>query len=283
MDYEGIFWILHLPLMVVFLIGMTDVAGVWLRGRIGGGTDAPVGQKLLTLLGDALRTILSWRLPYLIKAFITEAWFNRRLWRANRFRWASHFLLLSGFLLLMSLSGISAIADKVLHKLFHLGNLPWVAMWYTPDHPVPALLNEIGATMMTVGLLFFIVRRYLIRPPQLRSGPTDHWMVIGLGLILLTGWIAEVVRLCIGIPEGSAPYLAFIGYPLSLLFRGLPLPWEALAKGLWTGHGLLTSVVIVTIPYSKFMHVIAGGLSATVDQFQQETAHSAKGAAHVPA
>lgn len=283
MNYEGIFWIIHLPLMVVFLIGMADVAGVWLRGRVGGRADAPVGRKIMTLLGDALKAVFSRRLPILIKAFVTETWFNRRLWRANRLRWASHFLLLSGFMLLMGLSGISAIADKVLHKLFHLGDLSWVAMWYTPDHPVPALLNEIGATMMTVGLLIFIVRRYIVRPPQLRTGPTDHWMVIGLGLILLTGWIAEIVRLSSGVPEGSAPYLAFIGYPISLLFRGLSLPWETMAEWLWTGHGLLTSVVIATIPYSKFMHVIAGGLSATVDQFQQETAHSAKGAAHVHA
>lgn len=282
MNAENLFWIIHLPLMVLFLIGMADVINVWLQGRVEGG-DGGAWRKFLTVLGAMLRTIFSRRLPLLIKAFITEAWFNRRLWRANRLRWLSHFLLLSGFLLLMGLSGISAIADKVLHKLFDLGHLPWVAMWYTPDHPVPALLNEIGAVMMTVGLLFFIVRRYLLRIPQLRTNSTDTWMVIGLSLILLTGWIAEIVRLNAGV-DGSAPYLAFVGYPLARLFSGLSLPWEMLSEWLFVSHGILTSLVIVTIPYSKFMHVIAGGVAATVEQFQAESAVLAeKGAAHAHA
>lgn len=281
MSAETLFWVVHLPLMVLFLIGLVDAMGLWFRGRVEGIGDASAGRKFLVLLGRALRAIFSRRFPLILKAFIADAWFNRRLWQKSRWRWASHFLLLNGFLLLTVLSGLAALSEKVLYHLFHLGHIPWISMWYTADHPVTALLNEVGGVMMTLGLLFYTVRRYGLRPPQLRTGSMDTWMVVALWLILLTGWVAEVVRLNAH-PDGPAPYMAFVGYPLSRLVAGWRLPWEALAEALYVGHGWLVSVVIVTIPYSKFMHAVATALTATVSRVQEETA-LVEGGAHVPA
>lgn len=274
MSAETIFWIVHLPLMLLFLVGMADAVGIWLHGRVEGQEETSAGRKFLSLLGAALKTIFSRRFPLLLKVFITEAWFNRRLWRTSRWRWLNHFLLLSGFMLLTTLSGIAALSEKVLYHLFHLGHIPWISMWYTADHPVTGLLNEVGGTLMTVGFLFYVVRRYVFRPPQLRTGPMDHWMVAGLGLILLTGWMTEIVRLN-SAHIGPMPQIAFIGYPLSRLVAGLPVDWNRWADGLYVGHGVLTSLVIVTIPYSKFMHAIAGALVAVWDQFRQESPRSA--------
>ena len=282
---ESVFWIIHLPLMVLFLIGMWLVFANWLKGSVGGSAEASTGQKIGALLRTALKTIFSARLLLLIKTFITEAWFNRRLYRNDRWRWLNHILLLSGFMLLMSLSGISAVADKVLIHFFHLEHVPWIGMWVNPDHPVTALLNEIGSVMMTVGFVFFVIRRYFSRAPQLRTDPVDTWMVVGLGLILLSGWVAEIVRLNSS-HVGPSAYLAFVGYPLAPLFRGLPLAWDDLTHWMYVIHGLLTSLVITTIPFSKFMHVIAGALVAMIRQMEEEESQHAsleKEAVHVPA
>jgi len=284
MNAETIFWLVHLPLMVLFLVGMGGVANVWLQGRLEGHGQRSAGRNALALLGATLSVIFSRRLPSLVKAFVTEAWFNRRLWRNGRWRWLNHFLLLSGFMLLMTLSGISAIADKVLIHFFHLEHVPWIGMWANPDHPVTAALNEVGAVLMTIGFLFFVVRRYGFRVSQLRTGPMDTWMVVGLGLILLSGWVAEVVRLNSSHADAVA-YFSFVGYPLARLTAGLTLPWDALFEWLYAGHGIFTSLVIATIPFSKFMHAIAGGLVAVADQFQLEAARTGgeRGGAHVRA
>ncbi|HID88504.1 MAG TPA: hypothetical protein EYP52_02155, partial [Anaerolineae bacterium] len=122
MNAEILFWTAHLPLMVLFLIGLGYAARLWLKGTP---THDPRRNRRMAR-----------RLPVLLRAFITEAWFNRRLWRNDRWRWAAHFLLLTGFLLLMTLSGIAALSEKVLYHLFHLGHIPWISMWYTADHPV---------------------------------------------------------------------------------------------------------------------------------------------------
>jgi nitrate reductase gamma subunit len=281
---ELVFWIVHLPLMVLFLVGMWIVFVNWLKGSVGKRVDASLGQKIGTLLRITLGTIFSTRLFLLIKTFITEAWFNRRLYHNSIWRWLNHILLLSGFMLLMTLSGISALSDKVLIHFFHLEHVPWIGMWVNPDHPVTALLNEIGAVTMSVGLLFFIIRRYFTRVPQLRTGPMDTWMVVGLGLILLSGWVAEIARLNSS-HVGPTAYFAFIGYPLAPLFKGLPIDWDSLEAWMYVIHGLLTSIIIVTIPFSKFMHVIAGALVTMVREMESEIEHTSaeKGAAHASA
>ena len=281
---ELVFWVVHLPLMVVFLAGMWLVFSNWLKGSISGRTDGSTGQKIGALVRIVLGTIFSARLLLLVRTFITEAWFNRRLYRTSIWRWLNHILLLSGFMLLMTLSGFSALSDKVLIHFFHLEHVPWIGMWVNPDHPITALLNEVGAVAMTVGLLFFVVRRYFVRVPQLRTGPMDTWMVVGLGLILLSGWIAELARLNSG-HVGPTAYFAFVGYPLAPLFKGLPINWDNLEAWMYVIHGLLTSVIIVTIPFSKFMHVISGALVTMVREMEEKTEHAGgeKGAVHVSA
>jgi nitrate reductase gamma subunit len=282
MSAETLFWIVHLPMMVLFLLGMWLVFANWLKGSVNGQVEGSASRKTGAVMRNILRTIFSRKLLLLIKAFFVEAWFNRRLFRNDWRRWISHIALVSGFLLLMGLSGLSALADKLfLHFWHQLDEVTWIALWANPDHPLTAFLNEIGAVLMTGGLLYFLIRRRRGQAEQLRSGPLDWWMLLGLSLILLTGWITTIVRLNSSHVEPPT-YFAFISYPLALLFRWLPLPWDALFDVLYVLHGLLTSVVIVSIPFSKFMHVIAGALVAMINQVDEDAARRGweKGAAH---
>lgn len=272
MSAETIFWIVHLPMMGLFLLGMGLVFANWLKGSVNGQASASNGRKIGAIIKNVLKTIFSRKLFLLIKSFVVEAWFNRRLYRNDWRRWISHFALLSGFMLLMILSGLSAVSDKVLiHFWPQLEHVSWIGMWVHPDHALTAVLNEIGAVLMTGGLLYFLFRRYASKAGQLRTGPMDTWMIIGLSLILLTGWITAIVRLNSSHVEPPA-YFAFISYPLALLFKGLPLPWDPLFDVLYVLHGLLTSVVIVYIPFSKFMHVIAGALVTMINQMNEDVA-----------
>jgi nitrate reductase gamma subunit len=282
MSAETVFWIVHLPMMVLFLLGMWLVFANWLKGSVNGQAEGGAGRKTGAVVRNILRTIFSRKLLLLIQAFFVEAWFNRRLFRNDWRRWISHFALVSGFLLLMALSGISALADKLfIHFWPHFEEVSWIAMWTHRDHPLTALLNEIGALLMTGGLIYFLIRRSRGRAEQLRTGPLDRWMLLGLSLILLTGWITTIVRLNSSYVEPPA-YFSFISYPLALLFRWLPLPWDVLFDVLYVLHGLLTSVVIVTIPFSKFMHVVAGALVTMINQVNEDATRRGweKGAAH---
>jgi hypothetical protein len=281
---EMVFWIVHLPLMVVFLGGMRFVFARWLEGSVDGQADALPGRKARALARILWRTTFSARLGLLIKAFITEVWFNRRLYRNSRWRWLNHFLLFSGFMLLMALSAISAVSVEILIPFFHLEHVAWIGMWNNPDHPVLACLNDLGSVLMTVGFLFFVVRRYVLHVSQLRTGPMDTWMVVGLGLILFSGWITEVARLNSS-HVGATAYFAFVGYPLASLLRDLPVSWDGFEAWMYLIHGFLTSVVIATVPFSKFLHVVAGTIVAIIREMEEQgrPATGEKAAVHVPA
>jgi nitrate reductase gamma subunit len=106
-------------------------------------------------------------------------------------------------------------------------------------------------------------------------------MLWGIGLILLSGWVTTIVRLNSNHVHPPT-YYAFISFPLAWLLQWLPLPWDPLFEVMYVLHGLLTSVVIVTIPFSKFMHVIAGALVTMINQVEEEAVSLGwgKGAAH---
>ena len=267
MNIESLFWVVHLLLMVVFAIGLVRVSFRWLQGK-------PQSAKLFEAPGvfpalvSAAQTLLK-RLPAAASGFIIEAWLNRRLWRTNRWRWLNHSLLFNGFLLLMLLSALSVLSEKILLPWFPgLSNAAWVMVWVGRDHPLKALLNEIGSMSMTFGLLFYILRRYIVRPAQLRTGPLDTWMVVALAAILTTGWLTEAIRLNASQMEEFAKH-SFAGASLAWLIRGLNLPWPALLKIQYLFHGILASLVIALIPYSKFMHAPAVGITTVMKKIQE--------------
>jgi nitrate reductase gamma subunit len=270
---ETYFWIVHLPMMVLFCAGMWIVVAGWVKAGSARRTGSSAGHRTTSPRRSGAKASLVRSAWLVLKGFAVEAWFNRRLLRNGFWRWLTHFMLLSGFMLTMGLSGISALSDKLLIHVFQLEHIEWIAMWVNQDHPVTAVLNEFGALLMTVGLLFFVVRRYLFRIPQLRTGPLDTWMVVGLGLILLSGWATELVRLNSS-HVGPITCYAFVSHPLAPLLSSLQLDWDSVYAWMYLVHGLLTSVVIVTIPFSKFMHVIAGALVTVARQVQEEAANA---------
>ncbi|MBM3303171.1 MAG: hypothetical protein FJY85_24900, partial [Deltaproteobacteria bacterium] len=68
MSAETIFWIGHLPLMVLFLLGMGLVFANWLKGSVRGQAGASNGQKIGVLIRSVLKTIFSRKLLLLVKS-----------------------------------------------------------------------------------------------------------------------------------------------------------------------------------------------------------------------
>ena len=267
MDTETLFWLIHLPLMAIFAIGIVRVCLRWLNGAPQSAIQTPGASQTLPGLLDYFQTLLK-HLPAAARGFIFDAWFNRRLWHISRWRWLNHTLLLNGFMLLMLLSTLSVLSEKILLPLFpSLSEDTWVTIWVGRDQPLKALMNEIGSLSMTIGLLFYIIRRYLLRPAQLRTGPMDTWLVVGLAAILSTGWLTEALRLN-GSQTGAFEVYSFAGAFLARLIAGFNLPWNALFEIQYILHGLLASLLIALVPYSKFMHAPAGGITAVVDKIR---------------
>ncbi|MCC6147074.1 MAG: 4Fe-4S dicluster domain-containing protein [Anaerolineaceae bacterium] len=243
MNLETVFWVIHLLLMAVFAAGIWNLFVPWRKSALPAVfPHAPSGWGAL------------------LRAWFVEGWFNRRLGQRSTWRWAGHFLLLNGFLLLALLSAVSVLFEKIL-PLFPGLDGAALAKMVSRDQPLKAFLNDTGSLMMSIGWLFYAVRRYLARPAQLRSDGRDSGLLLGLGLILLTGWLLEAVR--INAVQSPAQF-SYIGVPLAQLAGRLPLAWGEVFELSYLVHGLLASALIAAVPYSKFMHALAASFTTAL-------------------
>jgi nitrate reductase gamma subunit len=275
MDVMLVFWILHIPAMIVFLAGTAFTLSIWLQGTVNGRSDISAGRKLGLLIRDTLATIFSARLGAVLKAFVWDGAIHPTLFREHKLRWTAHFFVFGGILLLTILSFFSFISVDILIPVFRMDNL-FTAIFANKDHALTAFLNEFGGLVVMVGLVIVIVRRYLIRELDMRTRMVDTEIILFLVVIMVSGYLAQVARLSFEFEElpSSAVY-AFVGYPIASLVRTAALPWAQLHDWLFLFHALFSSAVIAYIPFSKFFHAAAGAIIASVNSLPGEEAGAA--------
>lgn len=270
MDVMLVFWIFHIPAMLVFLAGMGLTVSIWLQGSVNGRSDIGAGRKLSLLIRGSLATIFSARLGALVKALIWDGAIHPTLFREHKLRWAAHFCVFGGIVLLAILSGLSAVSVDIMIPILKMDNL-FTSIFANKDHPITAFLNEFGGLVVMVGLMIVIVRRYVIRELDMRTRMVDTEIILLLVVIMVSGYLAEICRLAFEFGElPPAAVWAFIGYPIASLVRTAPLPWGEMHDWLFLFHALFSSVVIAYIPFSKFFHAVAGAVIATVNSLPSE-------------
>jgi Fe-S oxidoreductase/nitrate reductase gamma subunit len=121
-----------------------------------------------------------------------------------------------------------------------------------------------------IALAWFWVNRFIRKPDALNdSSLADHLVLLLLGIILLTGFPLEALRLAVQMNHelalnGVLTALAYerwaspIGYPLALLIAHNSVPvLEATHRMLWWFHVFLAFSMIALLPYSKLWHIFA--------------------------
>ncbi len=252
MDRLTIFWILMAATVALFLWGVAANVAIYRRGR-----RQPSSPGLL----PDLRRVLG--------ALLTDGLLHRALLRESKARWAAHTLFAIGFLLLFALSTFTGFFEEILRGGLGI-ETPFVLAVVDKDTPIMALLNEALGIPLLAGWLALVIRRYALRPAQLRTEADDTWVLALLGIGLLTGYPTEALRF---LAEGTLPAagsISFIGYPLAQALRPLALAWESWHFALFFVHVLPFMALLVYMPYSKFFHAIMGPIVATVNALRRE-------------
>lgn len=273
MDVTLIFWILHIPAMIVFLLGMGLTLSIWLQGTVNGRSDLSAGKKLAFLIRSAFAVIFSARLGAWLRVLIWDGAIHPTLFKEHKLRWAAHFCVFGGIVLLTVLSALSFISVDILIPIFRMDNL-LTSIFANKDHTLTAFLNDFGGLVVMAGLIIVIFRRYVFRGLDMRTRMVDTQIIVLLVVIMLSGYLAEICRLSFEFEElpASAIY-AFLGYPVAMLVRSAPLPWGGLHDWLFLIHALFSSAVIAYVPFSKFFHAVAGAIIASVNSLPLEQAH----------
>lgn len=264
-DRLTVFWIAIAITLVLFLALVGLKVDFWSQGYLRDADGRPVPRRRAwAALVMALRCVFSVGFGRVIWVFLVDGLLHRRLWQEDRLRWLTHFLMLFGFFSLFALSIITGFFEEILHLGFGL-DTPLVRFVTNKDTPLMAVLNESLGVMILAGVLLAVVRRFILRPAQLRTASTDVTTMVLLGIILLTGYPIEAFRL---IMDGTPPALAwysFIGYPLSLAIRPLALNWALWHYWTFMVHIAACIVLALTMPFGKFFHTLVSPIIAVVN------------------
>ncbi len=220
-----IFYILAALAVAVFVFGVISHVSVWSKGARRQG------------IGFSAEGILD---------FFLDGLLGRRVFRGDVAAGTMHLLILWGFLGLFA--GTVLISADYWVYPFLKGS---VYIGYS-------LCLEVFGLMLTIGLTWALVRRYLQRVTRLERRIEDLVVPVWLLVVVLSGFLVEGVRLSAQRPEWGG--WSFIGHGISLFW---PDPRGALSiyPYVWWSHAILSLGLVAAIPFCKLFHVLAAPLS----------------------
>jgi Fe-S oxidoreductase/nitrate reductase gamma subunit len=220
-----LFYLLAALALGLFALGLWEKIALWRQGRRAAPAPPP-GKALGPALADAL--------------------LGRRLWRGDPAAGLMHLMILWGFLGL--LAGTTTVAVDHYVVSFLRGGL---YLWFSAGLEVCGLL-------LILGLVWALVRRWLLPLPRLERRPDDMLMPLWLLAVAGGGFLLEAARLAATHPPWAA--WSFVGAGLSALFPS-PHAAQTAFPWLWWAHALISLGFIAWLPWSKLAHAIAAPAS----------------------
>jgi len=130
-----------------------------------------------------------------------------------------------------------------------------------------SLILDIVGLLAVLGLVFMLVKRFVLRPERLATGRSDFLTAGFLLLILLQGFVTEGIR----IAATGDPWRAWspVGAAVAPLFEGLSEPALILAYQItWWTHLATAFLWIALLPYTKAGHLFTAALNIYFSDLQ---------------
>ncbi len=241
---------------IVFFYWLTVVSiaaftyGIWRRFQLWK-KGLPIGVR--AFIAGRLTEIWSRLRPRLAR-LLTEGLGQKRVTGRGLAGW-SHIALFAGFMILFlgtTMLELDHLASGISQALkFHKGTY-YVIYEFTLD---------IFGLIFLAGCLYFLWRRTR-RPRSLGHRATD-WYVLGSFLAIgLTGYIVEGLRIVWQHPTGIAAHCSPIGLVISGWLSGLTdAGARSMHRAVWWIHAVLVFGFIVSVPYTRLLHLITGPLN----------------------
>lgn len=245
--------------LVVFIIGMLIIFRFWLQGRVQG-EESSLHNKIARGSENLARTVFSREFWRILKVFVLDVLFQRRLLQESVQRWFVH----------------SLIYWSILSRLL-LGVFTWLVWQAGPgsdmaaalidkNHGFTALFHDLTGLLMLLGVVLSALQRTVLKPKNVDTSAQDTLALVFIGLIALMGFALEAVRITLLSPPPEQGVFAFVAYPLSILAAGMKADWNTVYVWLWYAHGILAALLVAWLPFGKMRHVFTTPLSLMMNR-----------------
>jgi nitrate reductase gamma subunit len=270
-----IFYIMFIPSMILFIWGMWFRISLYLQGTIKGVEETSPGKKFIILLLKGWRGF--WARPgWYIKVLIIDVIFHKKLFGQSFYRWFTHTLLVFGFIATFIVDMIKGFTTGYLVEWSHtIPALSFAHAFETGSiRPFLDFFLEFFSFLILVGCALAIIRRFILRPNQLRTEEEDITTLIYILFLELSGFFIEGYRiahpevvasriyLANFTPASANNWLSFGGYFLSQFLRGIRIN----ADFLWYFHVVPSLIWFVYIPHSKLLHIFTSSVTVFADR-----------------
>ena len=162
--------------LIIFLLGLIYKISKWFTKKIGdAGQNFTAFQRVTSAAKGIVQILFSSKLLLVLKALLVDVLLQGRVFKEDALRWLAHMLIFYGFMLLLLLHALDSVVTEALFNDY-----------YATLNPFFFLRDFFGA-MVLAGVGMAVFRRYLSKPPRLRTGPRDHYAIIILAVIMLSG------------------------------------------------------------------------------------------------
>jgi len=170
--------------LALFFLGLIYKVSKWFTKRFGYiGRSASTTQRMWSAARGLVRVLFSAKLLLVLKAVLVDVLLQGRVFREGIVRWLSHMLIFYGFILLLLMHALHSQVAEV-----------WFPDYYPTLNPFWFLRDLFGAMVLT-GVALAAIRRFLTGPSRLRSGGQDHYAIIILAVIMLSGISLEGLKI----------------------------------------------------------------------------------------
>jgi len=166
--------------LTVFLLGLIYKISTWFTRKIGVfGNNITTVQRVQSAAQGLFHTIFSSKLLVLLKTLVLDVLLQYRTLKENFTRWLAHMLIFYGFILLLLMHALQGVVSEAIFS----GYYPTINPFF--------FLRDFFAAMVLAGVILAAIRRYLAKPRRLRTAGMDHYAILIVAVIMLSGITLE--------------------------------------------------------------------------------------------
>jgi heterodisulfide reductase subunit C len=140
-------------------------------------------RRVLVALKGIILTVFSLKVLVLLKVFFLDVLFQIRTLRESKLRWAMHMALFWGFMLLFLWHGLAPIFTVTLFPDYSATVNPFF------------FIRNLFGLLVIIGLVIAAYRRFILKLPRLKTNAMDHYVMIILAVIMISGYLLEGAKI----------------------------------------------------------------------------------------
>jgi heterodisulfide reductase subunit C/nitrate reductase gamma subunit len=170
--------------LIIFALGLMIKIWTWFSRTIGtSAQQIPASERVSAAVKGIFGVVFSAKILTLIKVFILDVVLQIRILKEDFLRWVMHMLIYVGFMLLL-----------LMHALENFISGPLFTGYYSTINPF-MFLRDLFGVMVIVGIGIAIFRRFILKVPRLKTNAMDHYAIVILAVIMLSGVLLEGVKI----------------------------------------------------------------------------------------